>query len=51
VKEVKVYDAPTSSNNTLLPVPDPSGPETPGSGGISLNQADASPFADENEER
>jgi hypothetical protein len=51
VKEVKVSDAPTFSNNTLLPVPDPSGPETPGSGGISLNQADASPFADENEER
>jgi hypothetical protein len=49
-KEIKVAAAPTSSNNHLA-APGTDRPETPGSGGISLSNADASPFADENEER
>jgi hypothetical protein len=50
-KEIKVAEAPMTSHHILLAAPETPGPETPGSGGISLNIADASPFADENEER
>lgn len=48
-KEIKVAEAPKTTNNTLLVAPETNRPTTPGSGGISLSNAEASPFADDNE--